>query len=165
MSLRVNRYATVAASIICTTFMLIPSRLSAQAEPSGWTPELVMQVKRVSNVVPSPDGSRIAYQVGSAFMEDETSEWRYQIWVAGSDGSDAYQLTQGDKSSTAPAWSPDGQWLAFISARSDTANIWRIRVAGGEAEQVTQVEGGVSAFLWSPDGLSIAFSMPDPPSE
>ena len=165
MSLRVNRYATVAASIICTTFMLIPTRLSAQAEPSGWTPELVMQVKRVSNVVPSPDGSRIAYQVGSAVMEDETSEWRYQIWVAGSDGSDAYQLTQGDKSSTAPAWSPDGQWLAFISARSDTANIWRIRVAGGEAEQVTQVESGVSAFLWSPDGLSIAFSMPDPPSE
>ena len=165
MSLRVNRYATVAASIICTTFMLIPSRLSAQAEPSGWTPELVMQVKRVSNVVPSPDGSRIAYQVGSAVVEDETSEWRYQIWVADSDGSDAYQLTQGDKSSTAPAWSPDGQWLAFISARSDTANIWRIRVAGGEAEQVTQVESGVSAFLWSPDGLSIAFSMPDPPSE
>jgi Tol biopolymer transport system component len=124
-----------------------------------------MKVKRVSNVVPSPDGSRVAYQVGTAVMEGETSEWRYQIWVANSDGSNAFQLTQGEKSSTSPAWSPDGEWIGFISSRTDTANVWRIRLAGGEAEQVTHVQSGVNGFQWSPDGSHIAFTMPDPRTE
>ena len=165
MRTQANRYPVVFASMLSVALMFSGSRLLAQTTPTGWTPELVMQVKRVSSVVPSHDGSQVAYQVGTAIMEDETSKWRYQIWVVGSDGSNAYQLTQGDKSSTAPAWSPDGEWLAFISSRSDTANIWRIRVAGGEAEQVTNVKSGVTAFAWSPDGASIAFSMPDPPTE
>ena len=165
MQTQANRYQVVLASMLSAILLSFGSQLSAQATPTGWTPELVMQVKRVGNVVPSPDGSRVAYQVGSAQMEDETSEWCYQIWIAGSDGSNTYQLTQGEKSSTAPAWSPDGEWLAFLSSRSDTANIWRIRVAGGEAEQVTHVESGVATYSWSPDGASIAFSMPDPPTE
>jgi dipeptidyl aminopeptidase/acylaminoacyl peptidase len=139
--------------------------LAGQESPTGWTAELVMKVKRVSNVVPSPDGSRVAYQVGTAVMEGETSDWRYQIWVANSDGSNAFQLTQGEKSSTSPAWSPDGQWIGFISSRTDTANVWRIRLAGGEAEQLTHVESGVNGFQWSPDGSHIVFTMPDSKSE
>jgi dipeptidyl aminopeptidase/acylaminoacyl peptidase len=165
MTSQANRNIAAFAAVLSLVLLMGGSHLTAQATPTGWTPELVMQVKRVGNVVPSPDGSRVAYQVGTAVMEGETSEWRYQIWVAGSDGSNAYQLTRGDKSSTDPSWSPDGAWLAFLSSRSDSANIWRIRIAGGEAEQVTHVKSGVDAFAWSPDGVSIAYSMPDPPTE
>ena len=77
-------------------------------------------------------------------------------------GSDARQLTRGDRSATLPRWSPDGRWIGFITSRSGSANVWRISVSGGEAEQITNAKGGVTAFDWSPDSASIAFLMPDP---
>jgi dipeptidyl aminopeptidase/acylaminoacyl peptidase len=126
-----------------------------------WTPELALKVKTVGAVTVSSDGQRVAFQVGVAVMDGEKSEWLTHIHVANADGSGAFQLTHGDKSATAPAWSPDGRWIAFLSSRSGKSNIWRIRVDGGEAEQITDEKGGVTAFQWSPDGRQIAFLMPD----
>ena len=140
---------------------------AAQTEqsPGAWTPELALQVKRVGAVVPSPDGQLVVYQVGTAVMEEETSEWRTHVHLARADGSESRQLTQGEHSATSPTWSPDGRWIAFASARSEKRNIWRIPIDGGEAQQVTDVEGSVGAFQWSPDGRQFAFTMTDPPNE
>lgn len=131
----------------------------------AWTPELAMQVKRVSAVVPSPDGAFVAFQVATAIMDDETSEWRSQIHLARADGSDPRQLTRGKHSASAPAWSPDGKWIAFVTDRSGQRNLWRIRIDGGEAVQVTDVAGSVGAFAWSPDGRQFAFTMAEPEIE
>src|SRR5882724_3887082 len=87
------------------------------AESASWTPELAMQVKRVSHVRVSPDGKRVAFVVAHAVMEPEKSEWLSHIYLAASDENNVVQLTQGEKSDTSPEWSPDGQWIAFLSAR------------------------------------------------
>jgi dipeptidyl aminopeptidase/acylaminoacyl peptidase len=149
---------------------LLAGAPAAHAEP--WTPDLAFRVKRVTAVSVSPDGSRVAFVVGTATMEGEKSEWISQVHVARSDGTGGFQLTRHEKSSTAPAWSPDGQWIAFLSGRGkdkdgkDTKpNLWRVRVDGGEAEALTEEKAGITAFRWSPDGKSIAFLMADPKSE
>jgi dipeptidyl aminopeptidase/acylaminoacyl peptidase len=76
------------------------------------------------------------------------------------------QLTFGDKSSTNPKWSPDGNWIAFTSNRKDNKNnLYLLSTSGGEAEPLTEVKSGVSNFAWSPDGRSIAFTMNDAKTE
>ena len=153
------------ALITLAVVALLPGAPLETAE-DGWTPELILKVKRIPEVVPSPAGSHVAFVVSEAVMQEDKSEWLSHIHVADADGSGSFQLTRGGKSANAPRWSPDGQWIAFLSARSgDKVNIFRIRVAGGEAEQLTSGKASVAAFEWSPDGTSIAFAMPEPKTD
>ena len=146
---------------LLSALMAVPVPLLSQ----GWTPELTIQVKRVSDVMPSPDGTWIAFQVAGPVMEGETSERLTQIHVAGSDGQGSRQLTWGEASSTSPAWSPDGEWIGFLSDRGEGVEVWRIPLQGGEARPITDVPEDVGAFSWSPSGDRIGYLMRDPETE
>ncbi|HZM16961.1 MAG TPA: S9 family peptidase [Candidatus Krumholzibacteria bacterium] len=58
-----------------------------------------------------------------------------------------------------PAFSPDGQTIAFASNMSGQPQIWKVAAAGGWPEAVTAFDDPVSGFTWSPDGAWIAFSL------
>jgi len=63
-------------------------------------------------------------------------------------------LTAGP-SDLRPSPSPDGAWLAFLSRRSGSAQVWRLPLQGGEPTQVTFLQGGVKNFSWAPDSLGL----------
>jgi dipeptidyl aminopeptidase/acylaminoacyl peptidase len=132
--------------------------------PSGWTPELSMQVKTIGEVVPAPDGSRVAWTETQAVMEPERSEMATQIFIAAADGSHRKQLTRGEKSATSPFFSPDGSYVYFTSDRSGKRNVYRILIAGGEAEMVTDFKGSLGDYQVSPDGKQIGFTGYEPPA-
>src|SRR5437899_7407027 len=113
---------------------LVPIIALGADEPKGWTPQHMMQVKRIGGVYPSPDGKRVAYTVREAVMDELRSEVVTQIYIADFDGGNPLQLTRDKQSSDSPQWSPDGKSIAFISTRSGKANLWLIQIAGGEAE-------------------------------
>ncbi|MEO5568940.1 MAG: hypothetical protein ABIR92_10635, partial [Gemmatimonadaceae bacterium] len=154
-----------ATLLMLTVVAVLPGAPLETAE-RGWTPELMLTVRRIPAVVPSPDGSRVAFVSSEAVMQGDKSEWLSHVHIANADGTGSFQLTRGDKSATAARWSPDGQWVGFVSERGgDKANIFRIRVVGGEAEQLTSGKASVAAFEWSPDGASVAFTMAEPKTE
>ncbi|MEO6588433.1 MAG: S9 family peptidase [Pyrinomonadaceae bacterium] len=127
-----------------------------------WTPETQVKTKIPSNVQISPDGKRVAYAVSEAVMTADKSEFVSQIWLANTDGTSVMQITYGEKSSTNPKWSPDGNWLAFTSNRKDNKNnLYVLRAAGGESEMLTDLKGNISNFDWSPDGNWIAYTSSD----
>jgi len=132
------------------------------AAPTAWTPEISMQVQPVGDVVPSPDGKLVAYTQSRAIMETEKSEIVSQIFLAAADGSRRAQLTRGEKSASAPEFSPDGRCIYFSSERSGKPNLFRIPVDGGEAQMLTDWKGEIGAFHVSPDGKWIAFAGMEP---
>ena len=132
--------------------------LSAAAPAAReWSPERMMQLAQVGDVQVSPDGKRVVFTVRRAVMEGNKSEYLTHIHIASADGSDSVQLTQGDQSCDQPRWSPDGNTIAFRSARGGKKNIWLLPMAGGEARALTRGKSDVTSLKWAPDGTADRF--------
>src|SRR5256885_12637559 len=117
------------------------------------TVDQILSLKRAGSPAISPDGRFVAYTVRETNWDDNAYET--EIWLADVSNATTRQLTNAKKSSRAPAWSPDGSKLAFISDRVDKNQIYVINPSGGEADAVTSVEDGVTSFEWAPDGARL----------
>ncbi len=73
------------------------------------------------------------------------------------DDNDFYFYTP-EWSDTHPAWSPDGERLAFSSNRDGDYEIYVLHLETGDLRQITDDDGSDSHPAWSPDGRRIAFS-------
>ena len=134
------------------------------AQPRGWTPELSININQISDLNFS-NSDKIAMVVRHAQIEGEKSEYLNQIWLSDTKINNIRQFTYHEKSSTHPRFSPDGSYLAFLSARTEKTQIWIMQVDGGEAWQFSYEKQGVGLFKWSPSGDKIAFIMTDPKTE
>ena len=166
---RPRRFGQAARLVLAVVGIFLPAaaaRLRAEgpAQPAGWTPALMMRVKRVGSVQVSPDGKQVVFAVRQAVMDDDRSEYRTHLHLADADGGKESELTQGIFSCDDPQWSPDGRWIAFVSERSDKKDLWAVRPDGGDAQRLTEVKTNVGNYRWSPDGKAIAFTALDPPA-
>ena len=134
------------------------------AQPRGWTPELSININQISDLNFS-NSDKIAMVVRHAQIEGEKSEYLNQIWLSDTKINNIRQFTYHEKSSTHPRFSPDGSYLAFLSARTEKTQIWIMQVDGGEAWQFSYEKQGVGLFKWSPSGDKIAFIMTDSKTE
>lgn len=151
--------------VLVSIFLGSVCTLLAQTTIESWTPEAMVNLPVTGSPELSPDGSMIAYTVRTTNMEGDASSFSTHIWVAGADGSMNRQFTFGEQSATNPQFSPDGQFLSFISTRDKGRQVYKMHLNGGEAQKVTSAENGVGSFQWSPDGSRIAYTMTDPKTD
>ena len=154
-------------TLVTLSILVVLSASGVTAQTSAaWEPELHLKLKAVGTPRVSPDGKRVLYTISEAVTTADKSEFVTQIWMADIDTKKTVQLTFGDKSSSNPRWSPDGNWIAFTSTRKDNkSNLYLLNLNGGEAEPLTDVKTGVGNYDWSPDGRWIAFTMTDSKTE
>jgi dipeptidyl aminopeptidase/acylaminoacyl peptidase len=146
-------------AVLLTLFVLATLAVGFASDSNTHVPAVddLLTIKAVGGTQISPDGKWVAYTVGYGDFKQDA--FITQIWLAQTESGKTFQLTRGDKSSTNPRWSPDGQWLAFLSNRQDDKNqIFVINPAGGEAQQLTKSETAIGNFAWSEDGKTIAYT-------
>ena len=112
----------------------------------------------------SPNGRRIAFtsQVEEAVFakHEEGMQWQLfvkalpYIWIVDSTGSNLTQFGEG----ISPAWSPDGEKVAFASNEAGNFDIWVMDADGGNVTQLTSHKENDIDPCWSPDGTKIAFA-------
>jgi dipeptidyl aminopeptidase/acylaminoacyl peptidase len=112
---------------------------------------------RISDPQVSPDGRWIVFVLRKTDLEANLG--RTDLWLIGTDGTGLRRLTSHLSKDFNPRWAPDNKSVWFISTRSDSSQVWRIRIDGGEAEQVTDEPLDVGNLLVSPDGKHIGFTM------
>jgi Tol biopolymer transport system component len=95
----------------------------------------------------SPDGKTIVFEL----LGD--------IYTLPIDGGEAKLIDGGMAFDSQPRFSPDGQWIAFLSDREGSENIWIMHSDGTEVKQVSKdPNNDFASPNWSPDGKYIFVS-------
>jgi dipeptidyl aminopeptidase/acylaminoacyl peptidase len=118
----------------------------------------------------SPDGKSLAFS--SNRSTDPDRNYNSDIWVVAADNTDKgahlTQVTTNPGSDRAPAWSPDGKWIAYVTQIDVKDMIYathHLAIApssGGEAKVLTLAfDRSVRRPRFSADGRSIYFVAED----
>ena len=84
---------------------------------------------------------------------------RYNLWVADADGENAQSALASPEPIISPAWSPNGQHLAYVSFESRKPVVYVHDVATGRRRLLANFRGSNSAPAWSPDGRTLAVTL------
>ena len=121
----------------------------------------IWALQRVGGLSLSPDGAQAVCSVSSFSMEDNSSST--SLWLLNTFGGEPRRLTSAGDKDGQPAWSPQGDRIAFVAKREqegkkdDTPQLYVMAPDGGEAQRVSQFACGIEALKWFPDGKRIAF--------
>lgn len=109
----------------------------------------------------SPDGNLVVFISPCSKRVDffETGYIDSSLYLMNADGSNITQLTNVPGADFDPAWSPDGDHIAFASMRDGNKQIYTLDVASLAVTRLTRTASEIdtSQPAWSPDGNMIAY--------
>ncbi len=121
-------------------------------------PDLRLAAHRVADYVYEKlTGDKGAFSTRIAYVTKAGA--RFQLWVADADGENALPALASAEPIISPAWSPDGNQLAYVSFESRKPVVYVHDVSTGKRRLIANFKGSNSAPAWSPDGKTIALTL------
>jgi Tol biopolymer transport system component len=109
-------------------------------------PQGPVRARLIQDPRQSPDGKRLVMSVLTDLYVMDLPK-----------GTPRRLLPDSTLDSFKPTWSPDGQWIAYVTwTPGGTGHIWKVRPDGGGApQQLTKVSAFYTDIAFSPDGQRI----------
>lgn len=115
--------------------------------------------RRPYGLARSPDGRLLAF----GWAEEEGTP--YGIYVLDPATGRRRRLTSppaGTSGDGEPAWSPDGETLAFVrNTYASIQDLYTVPARGGEARRITPASRKIPDVVWSPDGKRLLYTVYD----
>ena len=159
------RSRTVAALVVhagalCASLLIVSvSSAEAQDTPEPMSRDQLLDLTSViGGEIPrwAPDGSNILFRtsLGGGGLMAVSPDGGFPQRLPVSLGSAGHFLA-----SQSPRYSPDGNWVSFVSDKGGSPELWLWSVVDGREIQLSNLGSvGINSYSWSPDGRQIAFA-------
>ncbi|QMV19392.1 prolyl oligopeptidase family serine peptidase [Granulicella sp. 5B5] len=156
-------------TFLCAVVVAVPLIVQAQTKPAITLDEF-FNATDVSSARISPDGAAVV--VGVNAPDWKGNQFTDDLWVWTRQSGKLVPLTHGGRD-TAPAWSPDGRAVAFLSDRTlpgdddknPTTRVWVVSASGGEAMPAYREALDAHSFAWCADGTKLIAAVTEPLSK
>jgi TolB protein len=108
--------------------------------------------------VPGAFSTRVAY-ISSKRQQGKEGEYQVSLVVADADGHNPETIVSSPEPLMSPAWSPDGQKIAYVSFEGGQSAIYIQGVYTGKRQKVTTYKGINGSPAWSPNGRKLAMTL------
>ena len=117
--------------------------------PDGTHRQVVIAPRFLDSPDWSPEGTHIA------FCSAPPAGGNADIYIVGTNGGGRHRVTRYSGPDCDPAWSPDGEWIAFTRIVDNVTHVFAIRPDGSGLHRLV---GHAREVAFSPDGEQIAFT-------
>jgi dipeptidyl aminopeptidase/acylaminoacyl peptidase len=137
-------------------FLFLFCSLYTAMAQQNLTIDNLWQLGRVADAQVSNDGKTVIYSVRNySIKTNKSTNIIYSITI---NGENKTVLTDGDLNAFGARFTPIGNKISFLSAKSGDVQLWEMNLDGSNKTKVTNFNGGISGYKYSPIMKHIAFT-------